>query len=85
LSDAEPHIVKARDSLTFARYALAGEYNEQAWRSAYMAAYHAAIAFIAARTGMAEDPQRPTQRIRAPRTRGTRHQPGTGIASGLEL
>lgn len=51
MSDAEPHIVKARESLEFARYALAGEYTEQAGRSAYMAAYHSALAFIVARTG----------------------------------
>ena len=51
MSDAEGHIVKAREALGFARYALAGEYTEEAGRSAYMAAYHAALAFIAARTG----------------------------------
>jgi uncharacterized protein (UPF0332 family) len=50
MSDAEPHIVKTRESLKFARYALAGEYTEEAGRSAYMAAYHAALAFIVART-----------------------------------
>jgi uncharacterized protein (UPF0332 family) len=49
MSDAEAHIVKARESLKFARYALAGEYTEEAGRSAYMAAYHAAVAFIVAR------------------------------------
>lgn len=51
MSDAEAHIVKAREALEFARYALAGEYTEEAGRSAYMAAYHAALAFISARTG----------------------------------
>lgn len=51
MSDAEPHIIKARESLAFARYALAGPYTEEAGRSVYMAAYHAAMAFIVARTG----------------------------------
>ena len=51
MNEAEPHIEKARQSLGFARYALAGEYAEEAGRSAYMAAYHAAIAFIIARGG----------------------------------
>lgn len=51
MSDADGHILKARESLEFARYALAGDYTEEAGRSAYMAAYHAALAFIASRTG----------------------------------
>ena len=51
MNDAARHIVKARESLGFARYALAGEYTEEAGRSAYMAAYHAALAFTAARSG----------------------------------
>jgi uncharacterized protein (UPF0332 family) len=50
MSDAEAHIVKARESLAFARYALAGGYTEEAGRSAYMAAFHSAVAFIVART-----------------------------------
>jgi uncharacterized protein (UPF0332 family) len=50
MSEADPHIVKPRESLEFARYALAGEYTEEAGRSAYMAAYHAAVALISART-----------------------------------
>lgn len=50
MSEAEPHIVKARESPEFARYALAGDYTEEAGRSDYMAAYHAAMAFIVART-----------------------------------
>ena len=49
--DPAPQIVKARETLVFARYALAGDFTEEAGRSAYMAAYHAAPAFIAARTG----------------------------------
>jgi uncharacterized protein (UPF0332 family) len=51
LNEAGPHIVKARESLDFARYAQSGEFAEQAGRGAYMAAYHAALAFIVARTG----------------------------------
>jgi uncharacterized protein (UPF0332 family) len=51
VSAAEPHILKARESLAFAQYALAGEYTQEAGRSAYMAAYHAAMALIVARTG----------------------------------
>jgi uncharacterized protein (UPF0332 family) len=51
MSDAARHIAKAREALDFARYALAGEYAEEAGRSAYMAAHHAAVALIVARTG----------------------------------
>lgn len=51
MSEAESHIVKARENIDFARYALAGEYTDEAGRSAYMAAFHAALAFIVARTG----------------------------------
>jgi uncharacterized protein (UPF0332 family) len=51
VSNGDPHIIKARESLAFSRYALAGEYTEEAGRSAYMAAYHAAMAFIVTRTG----------------------------------
>jgi len=39
VSDADFHIVRARESVEFARYALAGDYTEEAGRSAYMAAY----------------------------------------------
>ena len=35
MSRAAPHIVRARESLEFARYALAGDYTEEAGRSAY--------------------------------------------------
>jgi uncharacterized protein (UPF0332 family) len=51
MNDAERHIVRAREGLVFARYALAGGYTDEAGRSAYMSAYHAALAFIATRTG----------------------------------
>ncbi len=51
MSDAERQIAKARESLAFARYALAGEFAEEAGRSAYMAAFHAALAFILVRSG----------------------------------
>jgi len=51
VSVPDDHLAKARETLEFARYALAGGYSEEAGRSAYMAAYHAALAFIAARTG----------------------------------
>ncbi len=51
MSEADGHLVKARDTIEFARYALTGGYAEEAGRGAYMAAYHAAMAFIAARTG----------------------------------
>lgn len=51
MSQADSLIVKARENIAFARYALAGEYTDEAGRSAYMAAYHAALAFIFARTG----------------------------------
>ena len=51
MSDAARRIVKPRENLGFSRYTLAGAYPEAAGRSAYMAAYHAALAFIVARTG----------------------------------
>jgi len=51
VNDAERQIAKAYQNLEFARYALAGEYAEEAGRSAYMAAFHAALAFIVARSG----------------------------------
>lgn len=62
MSDAEAHIVKARESLGFARYAMAGEYSEEAGRSASMAAYHAAPG-VHQRTHpkVSQDPQRHTQ------------------------
>lgn len=53
MNEAEGHLAKARDNIVFARYALAGDYAEEAGRSAYMAAFHAANAFIIARTGKA--------------------------------
>jgi uncharacterized protein (UPF0332 family) len=50
MSEAESHLMKARENIEFARYALAGEYTDEAGRSAYMAAYHAALAFIVTNT-----------------------------------
>ena len=46
------HLAKARASIEFARYALAGGYSDEAGRTAYMATYHAAMAFIFARTSV---------------------------------
>jgi uncharacterized protein (UPF0332 family) len=51
VNEAGGHILKARENIGFARYALAGEYTEEAGRGAYMAAFHAALAFIVASTG----------------------------------
>lgn len=51
MSEADGHLAKARETIEFARYTLAGGYAEEAGRGAYMAAYHAALAFITARTG----------------------------------
>ena len=51
MSQAESLITKARENIGFARYALAGEYADEAGRGAYMAAFHAALAFIVTRTG----------------------------------
>jgi uncharacterized protein (UPF0332 family) len=50
VSEAAGHLTKARDAIGFARYALAGGYTNEAERSAYMAAYHAALALIVAST-----------------------------------
>lgn len=47
MSGPDSHLTKARETIAFARYALAGGYSDEAGRSAYMAAYHAALAFIA--------------------------------------
>jgi uncharacterized protein (UPF0332 family) len=51
VTEAEGHLVKARENIRFARYALQGDYAEEAGRAAYMAAFHAAVALIVARTG----------------------------------
>lgn len=51
MTEPESYLAKARDNIGFARYALAGQYSDEAGRSAYMAAFHAAMAFISARTG----------------------------------
>lgn len=51
MTDAKGHLAKARENIEFARYALAGNYTEEAGRSAYMAAFHAATALIVARMG----------------------------------
>jgi uncharacterized protein (UPF0332 family) len=51
MTEAEGHLAKARENITFARYALAGNFTEEAGRSAYMAAFHATTAFVVARTG----------------------------------
>lgn len=53
MSEVEGQLAKARNSIVFARYALAGNYAEEAGRSAYMAAFHAATALIIARTAKA--------------------------------
>ena len=45
------HIGKARQSLAAGPYMLAGGFTDAAGREAYMAAFHAALAFIIARTG----------------------------------
>lgn len=51
MSAPDDHLAKACDAIEFARYALTGGYSDEAGRSAYMATYHAALAFIVARTG----------------------------------
>ena len=53
MTESEGHLAKARDNIAFARYALAGNFAEEAGRSAYMAAFHAASALVIARTGRA--------------------------------
>jgi uncharacterized protein (UPF0332 family) len=47
----DDHLAKAGETIEFPRYALTGGYSDEAGRGAYMAAYHAAMAFISARTG----------------------------------
>ena len=85
MSAADPHIVKARESLGFARYALAGEYTEEAGRSAYRTAYHAVLAFILARTGKSPKTHSGLRSEFARLAREEHRKPGTGIASRLEL
>lgn len=45
------HILKARRQLASAQHALAGDFTDAAGRDAYLAAFHAALAFIVGRTG----------------------------------
>ena len=75
MSEVERQIAKARDSLVFARYALAGDYVEEAGRSAYMAAFHAAMAFVAARSGKSPKTHSGT---RGEFARLARDEPGIG-------
>jgi uncharacterized protein (UPF0332 family) len=49
--EAEEHLGKARQCLTRARTILAAGVGEDAGRNAYLAAFHAAQALIAERTG----------------------------------
>ncbi len=51
MSEVERRLAKARENLVFGRHALSGNFPSEAGRAAYMAAYHSALAFIAARTG----------------------------------
>jgi uncharacterized protein (UPF0332 family) len=53
MTGAEGHLAKARESITFARHALAGNCTEEAGRSAWMAAFRATIVFFVAPTGKA--------------------------------
>jgi len=48
---AQDHIGKARALLEQARYLLAGDFIDGAGRDAYMASFHAALAFIVQQTG----------------------------------
>jgi uncharacterized protein (UPF0332 family) len=48
---ARDHIDKARALLDQARYLLAGRFTDGAGRDAYMAGFHAALAFIVQQTG----------------------------------
>lgn len=86
MNDAEPHITKARENIVFARYALTGNYTEEAGRRAYMAAYHAAMAFIVSRTGKSPKTH---SGARSEFGRLAREEPrisrDTGIASRLDL
>ena len=50
-SEAREHLDKARQCLTRARTILAAGIGEDAGRNAYLAAFHAAQALIAERTG----------------------------------
>jgi uncharacterized protein (UPF0332 family) len=72
MTETEGHLVKARENIGFARYALAGNYAEEAGRGAYMAAFHAASAFILARTGKAP---RTHSGVRSEFARLARHEP----------
>ena len=47
MTEADPHIAKARRFLDMARLSLTGDFDEMAGRDAYLAAYHAALAYIA--------------------------------------
>ena len=51
MREPHDHIDKARQLLTVARYLLAGGFPDEAGRDAYLAAFHAAQAFIVQQTG----------------------------------
>jgi uncharacterized protein (UPF0332 family) len=51
MTDAQRWLHKSHESLIFARHALSGGFSSEAGRAAYMAAYHAAQAFILVRSG----------------------------------
>lgn len=53
MTDAARRLQKAYETLLFARHTLTGGYAAEAGRAAYMAAYHAAQAFIVSRTAKA--------------------------------
>jgi len=74
--EAKGHLDKARQCLTRARTILAAGVGEDAGRNAYLAAFHAAQALIAERTGMDAKTHRG---VHAQFARLTRNEPRLGI------
>jgi uncharacterized protein (UPF0332 family) len=77
LRPATAHLEKAHRTLASGRYLLAGGFPDHAGRDAYMAAFHAALAFIVARTGKEPKTHNGTHTEFA---RLVREEPGIGHA-----
>jgi uncharacterized protein (UPF0332 family) len=74
--EAKGHLDKARQCLTRGRTILAAGIGEDAGRNAYLAAFHAAQALIAERTGMDVKTHRG---VHAQFARLTRNEPRLGV------
>ena len=85
MSVPDNHLAKAREAIELARYALACGYSDEAGRSAYMAAYHAALAFIAARTATSPKTHSGTRSEFGRLARAEPSHPRTGLIARLDI